>query len=50
MGKTMAIYVTEEIKKYIEDLAVALDRSESYIAEKLLEESIKLHKEGKFEL
>jgi len=50
MGKVKCAYLTEQDVVYIEDLAQALDRTESYVMAKLLEKAIELHKKGEFEI
>ena len=48
----LSVYVPKEIKRFIEDLTVALGKpyTMSFVTVKLLEKAIELHKKGEFEI
>jgi len=48
--KYLTVYLPDNLKNYIEDVAVALDRNKNYVTLKLLEKAIELHKKGEFEI
>ena len=50
MKKVMAFRIKDGDKIYIEDLAIALDRTESWVIQALIEYAIKHHKKGEFEI
>ena len=50
VGKVKCAYLREQDVVYIEDLAQALDRTDSYVIARFLEKAIELHKKGEFEI
>lgn len=48
--ETVSLRIRDVDKKYLEDLAVALDRYDSYLLRKMVEYAIQAHKDGKLEI
>lgn len=48
--KYVTCYVTDKLRDYLDDVAIGLNRSRSYVIVQLLEKAVELLKKGEIEL
>jgi len=48
--KYLTIYVYDELRKYVVDLSLSLDRPLNYVAIKMIEYAVEKHKKGELKI